>query len=319
MKLSDLVIYRNELVALSTTAIKQAADLELNKVTYAATSAGVLAVESCEKITNLKKQIDRSFEEFDQHLIAIKSEIENIVTEQGKFYFQESTNRYEQSINNRDVQRPEYIDLDRHLKMKIPEHNEIFLKTRLGRYANWQCPGMIIHPGQESYIDIMIANDPLYLIDDRHELLEPSENRFNDLYRSRLCKYVITESLMDQPILEVVPDNQFGLCLVYNYLNFRPFEVVKQYLKELYQKLRPGGVLVVTINDCDRGPGVKLVEQKWCYYTPLNLVLDYSRNLGYNIEFTWTDTGASTWIEMKKPGEFSSLRGGQALAKVIPK
>jgi hypothetical protein len=319
MKLSDLVVHRNELVALSTDSIKQVADLELNKISYSAMSSGVLTTTSCEKVAELRKQIDRSFEEFNQHLLVMKSEIENIVTEQGKFYFQESTSRYEDSVNNRDVQRPEYINLDRHLKLKIPEHDEIFLKSRLSKYASWQSPGMIIHPGRESYIDVMIANDPLYLIDDRHELLDLAENRFNELYQSRLCKYVITENLVDEPILGVIPDHQFGLCLVYNYLNFRPFEVIKQYLKELYQKLRPGGVLIITINDCDRAPGVKLVEQKWCYYTPLNLVLEYSRSLGYDIEFTWSDGGASTWIEMRKPGEFLSLRGGQALAKIIPK
>jgi hypothetical protein len=87
----------------------------------------------------------------------------------------------------------------------------------------------------------------------------------------------------------------------------------------MFDKLRPGGTGIVTNNDCDRAPGVMLVEQKWCYYTPLNLILDYCRSIGYIIEFQWTDGGSSTWIELIKPGNLESIRGGQTLATIVPK
>ena len=31
------------------------------------------------------------------------------------------------------------------------------------------------------------------------------------------------------------------------------------------------------------------------------------------------DNSASVWLEVKKPGTLKSLRGGQALAKILPK
>jgi hypothetical protein len=106
------------------------------------------------------------------------------------------------------------------------------------------------------------------------------------------------------------------MCLVYNYFNYRPFEVIKRYLIEIYQKLKPGGILIMTFNDCDRVSAVKLVENKFCSYTPGYLVRELGESLGYEIEFSWNDPGPSTWIEFKKPGTLNSIRGGQALAKI---
>jgi predicted methyltransferase len=40
-----------------------------------------------------------------------------------------------------------------------------------------------------------------------------------------------------------LPDAQFGLVFAYNYFNFRPFEMMKKYFAEIYQKLKPGGML----------------------------------------------------------------------------
>jgi hypothetical protein len=103
------------------------------------------------------------------------------------------------------------------------------------------------------------------------------------------------------------------------FFNFRPFEVLKKYLTEIYQKLRPGGMFVLTFNDCDRDKGVMLVEQHFCCYTPGYLIRELAQSLGYEILFSWTDQGPTTWLELRKPGEFESLRGGQSLAKILPK
>jgi hypothetical protein len=42
--------------------------------------------------------------------------------------------------------------------------------------------------------------------------------------------------------------------------------------------------------------------------------------VGFELKFRYDDdTGPSTWIELQKPGTLTSLRGGQALAKILPK
>ena len=106
---------------------------------------------------------------------------------------------------------------------------------------------------------------------------------------------------------------------VYNYFNYRPFEIIKIYLNEIYEKLLPGGVLAMTFYDCDRYQAMQAVDQYITCYTPGTLVRGWAKYLGFEEVFCHQDDGASVWIEFRKPGQLSSLRGGQALAKILPK
>jgi SAM-dependent methyltransferase len=141
---------------------------------------------------------------------------------------------------------------------------------------------------------------------------------YNETYQRRLRPYVISEQ-SDRKILGQLPDGQFGLVFAHNFFNFRPFEIMRQWLTEIYQKLKPGGMLLMTINDCDRYKAVISVENRFCCYTPGYLVLELAQSLGFEVEFTWNDDGPVSWLELKRPGELTSVRGGQSLAKIIPK
>jgi hypothetical protein len=116
-----------------------------------------------------------------------------------------------------------------------------------------------------------------------------------------------------------LPDQQIGFCLVYNYLDYRPFELVKIYLEEIYQKLLPGGVLAMTFNDCDRYQAMQAVEQGITGYTPGSLVRGWANYLGFEEIFCHQTGSPSVWIEFQKSGQLTSLRGGQSLAKILPK
>ena len=145
-----------------------------------------------------------------------------------------------------------------------------------------------------------------------------SINQFNKEYQNRLR---ISTAIEDKngPILTKIPNNQIGICLVYNFFNYKPFEIIKQYLIEIYQKLKPGGTLVMTFNDCDRYKAVMLVEQFYTAYTPGNMLRSWAEHVGFKEIYCHHDDGPSTWIEFQKSGELTSLRGGQALAKILPK
>ena len=178
---------------------------------------------------------------------------------------------------------------------------------------------MILRPGRESWIDNMVNNDPIYLVDENYDLLKPTLLRFNEIYQRRLRTYIIREDQEDEEILWQLPEGQFGLVLAWNYFNNRPFEIIRRYLTELYTKMQPGGTLLMTFNDCDRWPGVKAVESGVGLYTPGSLIQGFANHLGFEEHFAYHDDGPWTWLELRKPGERQSLRGGQALAKILPK
>jgi hypothetical protein len=109
------------------------------------------------------------------------------------------------------------------------------------------------------------------------------------------------------------------MCLSFYLFNFRPLEIIKKYLTEIYKKLKPGGVLIMTINDCDREKAVRLVENYFACYTPGYLILDLVQSMGFEVISTWNNDGPSTWIELRNTGTLTSLRGGQTLAKIVSK
>lgn len=290
---------------MSTKVVQDTTNSELDRILHQA------SLENYENLLDQRKfEIQQSFNSFELELEKLKSKVKQEIEILEKPEFQKSYILYEGEIE----QSADYILNLR--KQDIPQ-KELF-QARLGRYIGWQHSAMIIRPGLETFIDNMVALDPLYLIDLSHDYLAPVLSKFNPVYQRRLRPYVVKEDL-DQDILVQLPDNQFGLCFAYNYFNFRPFEVLKKYLDEIYQKLAPGGVLVMTFNDCDRASAVKLVENFYCCYTPGYLVKGLALSLGYEIEYSWNDDGPSTWIELRKPGNRISLKGGQTLAKILPK
>ena len=312
MKLSKLVNYHCELEAMSTAELSRYSDINLEKITHLVDSQSIQVEEFSKRLHQQKQKVNLAFADFEQELNQLKKEIKKLIETTEKPWFAESYRLYEQEMIHETT---EYI-LDR--RPAITEETEQFYRTRIVRYNDWRHAAMIIRPGRETYINELVACDPLYLVDESYELLEPAMNRFNEQYQNRLRPYTINERNSEE-ILAKLPNGQFGLVFAYNFFNFRPFEVIRKYLEEIYKKLRPSGMLVMTFNDCDRDKGVMLVEQNFCCYTPGYLVRQLAQSIGYEVAFSWTDQGPSTWLELRKPGEFSSLRGGQALAKIIPK
>jgi hypothetical protein len=238
--------------------------------------------------------------------------------EQSTYWFQKSHAQYEKLLQTGYAQHIESAGIHRNKKTSLPVSLETQLRARVAKYTSWKHPAMCIHPMNEYFVDDMVAGDPLYLVDESQFLLDTTMRRFGTTYQNRLRLYTIKESF-DHAVLQALPDNQFGFCLVYNYLNYRPFELVKQYLAEIYNKLLPGGTVALTYNDCDLHTAIQMVEQDITCYTPGSLIRGWAQHLGYEEIWICQDLEPTIWLELKKPGILKSLRGGQALAQVLPK
>lgn len=310
MKLSELVAYRNYLQEVNVSHVATTADKEISKVMHIIQTQNIQIDQFTEQLTTQQKTIEKNFRKFEQFLLQLQQQINELISQQEKAWFVESYRLYEQEMCHETT---EYI-LKRH--SSISPEAKIILQTRLLNYTDWQYSGMVIRPALETFIYDMVSFDPLYIIDESYELLEPTIKKFPEQYQRRLRPYVINERQPD-PMLVKIPNGQFGLCLAYHLFNFRPLEIIKRYLVEIYQKLKPGGILIMTFNDCDREKAVLLVEQHFACYTPGYLVKDMAVSLGFEIVYSWNDTGPSTWLELRKPGTLTTLKGGQSFAKVV--
>lgn len=312
MRLSELVTFRNQLNDLSALPAKEESITQLNKVEY-------LLTQSPEQIKHFQSQIDQQtqaikneFDKFETLLSQVKDQVQQLLEQEEKQWFQKSYDLYD-----KEMWRYPIKDILTRRQILNPDIHKHFT-TRIQNYTSWQHPGLVIRPGLETFAQTMVSNDPLYLVDQHRDLLKPTVDRFSEAYQRRLRCYVVNER-ESFPIMHNIPDNQFGLCLVYNFFNFRPVELIKQWLIEIYEKLKPGGVLIMTINDCDRPSGVILAEKSYACYTPGRMIITLAKSLGFEVLYTWNDPGPITWIELKRPGELTSMRGGQTLAKIVSK
>jgi SAM-dependent methyltransferase len=314
--LSDLINYYNQLCSVTAMDPKRTTDVELQKI---------IQISQHSELEDFRSKILNSFDQFETAFDQLKEKVKKQIEEEEKPYFQNSYKTYEEFRSHRyewyKWRDPgEYVDNVLGSRLPVVDQTQEFIMNRITRCSGWQTTTMILRPGLESWIHNMVSNDPIYLVDESYELLKPVLSQFNQLYQGRLRTYTIREDQdLDQDILWQLPTNQFGIVLAWNYFNHRPFEIIRQYLKEIYEKIRPGGILLMTYNDCDRWEGVKSVEATTGLYTPGTLIKSFAESLGFEQHFTYHDNGPWTWIELRKPGEWQSYRGGQALAQILPK
>jgi SAM-dependent methyltransferase len=201
-------------------------------------------------------------------------------------------------------------------RLGIDEDSNILLRSHLRNLSDWRIPGMIIRPGTATFIEDLVPMDPLYLVDQHQDLIQPAVSKFTPEYQRRLREYVITDRT-DQPIMAALPQGQFGLVFAYNYFNYKPIEIIRRYLSEIYTLLRPGGVLIMTYNNCDRAQGVGLAERNFMCYTPERYIQQHAESVGFESTFSHNGAGDVSWLEFSRPGEIASLRGGQTLARIL--
>jgi SAM-dependent methyltransferase len=103
--------------------------------------------------------------------------------------------------------------------------------------------------------------------------------------------------------------------LITDFFDYKPLEIIKKYLLELLNVLRPGGVIMFTYNNCELPEAIKNVELRLSSYLPKRYIIPFIESIGYEVLYSNNKNNIS-WVEIKKEGTMTSLRGGQALAQI---
>ena len=310
MKLSDLISYLNLLEQEDHTPEYAVTLRQLQSVSLTVQRHNIQLNSFAEDLTHNINGVISSFDRAQATLDALKMQLRELIAELEPDQYTASTLLYEQEMiydtSNNILNR----------RLAIDDDSNILLRSRLRNYGDWRLPGMIIRPGLDDFIEDMVPLDPLYVVDQTQDLINPAIDAFTPEYQRRLRPYTIDDRTNGKPLWQL-PDNQFGLVFAYNYFNYKPMEVVTRYLGDIYNKLRPGGAFIFTFNDCDRGHGAALSERNFMCYTPGHAVAKAAENVGYEILNRHHGQGDIAWFELKKPGTVRSLRGGQSLAKIV--
>jgi len=309
MQLSDLVFFLNHLDQIDLKKCHTNSVEPIDSVVSMILETEVLGDNLKQSIATSAGSFKDSAETFIKSVEILRTKVLEQIAEIEKQYFINSTELYNTGYRN---------DTPEHIMNRITKLSPLAADTfaqRIKIHTSWQHPGLIFRPAHLDILHEIVALDPMYLVDTHDKLLLPINKQFNDRYRRRVRAYMIDE-YSDQPMLQQLPQDQFGLVVAQNFLNFKPLEVITQLISEVYQLLKPGGAFVFTYNNCDHAGQVRLVENFSGCYTPGRLIKSHAKKVGYIINFEFDETNGVNILELLKPGHRISLRGGQTLAVV---
>ena len=214
---------------------------------------------------------------------------------------------------------------------------EKILQSKISASGDWHFPGLQLcryisddhwqfsaklqeFANAKTRMDYMIACDPLYIVGQNFSILEKIIEPFPDAYQRRLRLYEIKNRNYSE-----LPHDQFGLILCWDYFNYLPIDTIEQYLGSIIKLLRPGGKLVFSYTNGEIVSSAKLVEEHKAPWATATLLTDMITNLGYEFivaeNFPTNDMFDSwiSWMEIKKPGELTTVKRAQAVGAVLAK
>ena len=312
MKLSEIVAYLNHLDTLSVHDAAATAMAEVTKITHMVQHSQIQIGNLAADLISNQADMVTCLQQYEGKLRELRGDVHELIRQHETVYFANSTDLYQQGMRSDTV--PYILQRTR----PMDPATEKLLLGRLITYTDWRYPGMVLRPAHCPGLESLVALDPLYLIDTDQALLDTVTTLFTPEYQRRLRYYVINE-YTQQDIFWNLPSQQFGFVYAFRYFEFKPWEVLQQYLDEIFSLLRPGGSLLFSFNDCDHWRAVALTENHFCCYTPGRLIRAHVKKLGFEITYDHNDHSTTSWMELRKPGMLDSIRGAQALAGVFRK
>jgi SAM-dependent methyltransferase len=311
MKLSEIVAYANHLDTLSVETAAAQSMCELDKINQIVQASAIQIPDIALALIDNVTQVKLLLQQYEENLKKLQASVFDLIQQQEPKYFADSTSLYQEMRH----ETPEHI-LNR-TSFIDPDTEQILCK-KLAARTNWQYPGMAIRPAYSVGLESLVALDPLYLVDTHDDLFSPVRELFTPEYQRRLRYYRI-EEYTHKPIFWNLPQQQFGFVCAFRYFDFKPWEVLQQYLNEIFELLRPGGTFLFSFNDCDQWKAVGLVEHHFCCYIPGRHIKSHVQDCGYEIVDIYNDSAGTSWMELRKPGILNCIRGGQAVAGIFKK
>lgn len=239
----------------------------------------------------------------------------------------------------------------------VPESIKESIKNVIKQYCDWHHPGLNIYPRSYEWVDCTVMCDPLYLTANctlgTHPIIPgkpfwpdrylPGTNlswkkeadewapftyesmmnivgQYPEVYQRRLRLYPAKN--LDFSLL---PKSAFGFILSWGFANYVPKDIVKQLLEETFKLLKPGGVFMMSYNNCDLPTIAKTAEEGNLSYAHARLIRELSVEIGFDIiQFNDIETDDSyfthvSWVELRKPGVLKTVKALQALGEIISK
>lgn len=304
MKLSELVTAKNKLEKLyDYQPIVDEIDLLCSNLITVEQHLDDELQQSVEAVVNEYQQLIPRVQSPNELVKQAIEKINHAIFERSKKFF----------ADNYDLEfvynSPDGVRQARRLYMPKEVSKEVI--KRIESKVDWRYPTLEIGCRDGEWTKHLISSDPLYLVDPHREFLESAVSKYPEEYQRRVRKYQIRDWDFKE-----LPQNQFGFAFSWNHFNYMSLDTVKQYLKSMYQVLRPGGVFMFSYNNADLPAAAGHAESYFMSYIPKSMLLPMVESLGFEISATFDFEPAVSWIEVRKPGELETVKAHQVLGRV---
>lgn len=251
-------------------------------------------------VQHQKGSMSELVQKIDQHILDISHELFSAGYDSG----------LRNSMMNHDMRMQR--------EFSLPEAARTLALDRIRNYCDWHYPGLELGCRTGSWTQYLVGCDPLYIVDLDQRFLDTTASQFSELYQARLRKYVIN-FLPDtnEPNLSILPENQFGFVFSWEFFNYLALETTRYYLEQVFKLLRPGGTMMFSYNDGDTPNGAAYAPYSQSYLPKSHLVR-ICNEIGYQVvNAECYDNGVVNWIEIRKPGQLTTIKSHQALGEII--
>ena len=198
-----------------------------------------------------------------------------------------------------------------HWRVMVNSDVEAIIQQRIMLHTDWKYPALEIGCRDGEWTRLLVAADPLYIMDRNEDFLDSTAKQFPEEYQRRLRPYHLANHN-----LSMLPQNQFGFVFSWGYFNYVSLDTMKSYLTQILNVLRPGGVFMFSYNDGDSPGGAGMAEKMVRAYTPKSVLLALVEGLGFEVVSVADHGPAISWLEIKRPGELQTIKAHQVLGEI---
>ena len=257
--------------------------------------------DELDKLSDLNQQLRDTYKKYRKQIQNTKRMIIKALHSHEVNIMQRDHVRYKTEVVTQEL-------LDQRKDNVSPEFVEL-VQSVIQRNTDWRFAGCVLNPVDDQYVKAMIACEPLYIVTNN----DVSIGRI----KSNLSEFFVNQRLRLYNSLEGLPQH-LGLTICVNQFEYIPLDEQSDILKQTYEHTMPGGLMLLTYNDCDQRTSLEHTLEGLRFYCTRDLLVGKAWSIGWNVvKSETTNNGMWTYVVLQKPGELYSMKTSAPLVENI--